>query len=52
MLSSDGLAAAVCMRYLSSDFVGDLRDRVIDGTEAAYTITGSENRISTFCATP
>ncbi len=43
MMSSDGLAAAVCMRYLSSDLVGDLRDRVIDGTQAADTILGSEN---------
>ena len=42
MLSSDGLAAAVCMRYLSSDFIGDWRDRAIDGTEAADTILGSE----------
>ena len=41
MLSSDGLAAAVCMRYLSSDLISDLHDRVIDGTETAYTILGS-----------
>ena len=42
LLSPDGLAAAVCVRYLSSDLVSSaLRDRVIDGTQAADAILGS-----------
>lgn len=41
LLSPHGLEAAICIRYLSSDLISALRDRVIDGTQAAGAILSS-----------